>query len=315
MRTVRARGTVLLVLGALLCAPAAAQYGSGGDAGSRAAAVESLLADPEAQRLLDADPALKRRLQQAYAKLNMASDGYTSADIARQQAIAAAREFAQIESLLRTRIEQARAAAEAALREQEEAQRVAMRAEADEFAADAKRLLALPAPHDEWTLERRGELGRALQAYQRLGRDASLPDLRTALDRLASAGADVDAALRGASEPRPPAGRPRAGGVTEAPAHPAPERLRDAIAAFLAGRYAGAADLLADANLGDEHATKVAYMVRGAALFSLYVESGERDAALLDRVRADVQACRRLDPNAVPSRLLFSPRYAELFAP
>ena len=315
MRAARARGAALLALAALLSAPAAAQYGSGSGQSGSAGAVEALLADPEAQRLLDADAALKRRLQQAYAKLNMAGDGNSSADVARQQGIAAAREFAQIESILRTRLEQARAAVEAARREQEEAQRTAMRSEADAFAADAKRLLSLPAPHDEWTLERRGELGRALQAYQRLGRDASLPDVRAVRDRLASAGADVDAALRGASEPRPPAGRQSAGGASEARAHPAPERLRDAIAAFLAGRYAGAADLLAVADLGDEHATKVAYMVRGAALFSLYVESGERDASLLERVRADVQACRRLDPNAAPSRLLFSPRYAELFAP
>ena len=315
MSAARARGAALLALAVLLAAPVAAQYGSGGDAGSRAASLEALLSDPEAVRLLEADAALKRRLQQAYAKLAMANDGSGDAGVARQQGIAAAREFGQIESILRTRLEQARAAAAAAVqREQEDAERTAMRAEADALAADAKRLLALPAPHDEWTLERRGELGRALQAYQKLDRGAPLASFRAVRDSLASAGAEVDAALGSAAGAYPAAGRQSAGGgAAAARQHPAPERLRDAIAAFLAGRYAGAADLLTDADLGDEQATKAAHMVRGAALFALYVESGERDAALLDRALSDVRACRRIDPSVVPSRSLFSPRYAELF--
>jgi len=311
----RARGAALLALALLLAWPTAAQYGGGGDAGARAAAVEALLADPEAVRLLDADAALKKRLQQAYAKLRMAGDGSYDPGVARQQGIAAAREFAAIESTLRTRLEQVRAAtAAAAQREQEEADRTAMRDEADALAREAKRLLALPAPHDAQTLERRGELGRALQGYQRLGRDASLAAFRSARDALSSAGAELEETLRAAPPAYPGAGRPRAGGAAvEARPRPAPEKLRDAVAAFLAGSYAQAADLLADAELGDEQATRAAYMVRGAARFALYVETGERDAALLEQVRADVRACLRLDPAAVPSRALFSPRYAELY--
>jgi hypothetical protein len=307
------RAAALLALALLVSGPAAAQYGGGGDAGSRAAAIEALLTDPEAQRLLDADAALKRRLQQAYAKLNMASDGYTSSAVAQQQAIAAAREFQQIETILRTRLDQVRAAAEAARLEQEEADRTAMRDEADAVAAEAKRLLALPAPHDAPTLERRGELGRALQAFQRLGRDASLAKYREARDRLASAGADVEATLHDAGTDTG-VRRPGGGSASEARPRPAPDRLRDAVAAFLAGTYARAADILADPELGDAQATRAAYMVRGAALFAMYVETGERDASLLARVRADVQACRQLDANAVPSRALFSPRYAELYS-
>ncbi len=303
------RGIAALLLLALLAVvPAAAQYGSGS-----AAAVEALLADPEAQRILDADPALKRKLDQAYAKARMASDGYTSPAVAQQQAIAAGHQFAEVERTLRSRLEQVRVAAEAARREQEEADRVAMRDEADAVAAEAKRLLALPAPHDAPTLERRGELGRALQAYQRLGRDASLAKFREARDRMASAGADVEATLRDAGTYRTTR-RPGGSAESETRPRPAPDRLRDAVAAFLAGRYAGAADLLADPELGEPQATRAAYMLRGAALFAMYVETGERDAALLDRVRDDVRACLRLDPDAVPSRALFSPRYAELFS-
>jgi len=82
MRAARAGGVALLALAALLSAPVAAQYGSGGDAGARAAAVESLLADLEARRLLDADPALKKRLEQAYVKLNMANGGSSDAGVA-----------------------------------------------------------------------------------------------------------------------------------------------------------------------------------------------------------------------------------------
>jgi hypothetical protein len=308
---------IALVAVTLPAAPSAAgqaygSYGSSADPQARAASVEALLRDTEVQRLLEADPALKRKLQQAYAKLAMATDPGYDAGVAHQQGIAAAHDFAEIESTLRTRWEQARAAAEAvARREQEEQQLVSLRADADALAAAARRLLKEPAPHDAPTLELRGELGRALQAYEKLGRDASFASLRVARDRLASAGADVEAALRSASGAH--AGVYPAGGEAGGGGQPAPDKLRDAVAAFLAGRYAGAADILAEADLGDPQETKAAHMLRGAALFELYVESGEHDAALLARVRADVQACRRLDPAAVPSRELFSPRYAELF--
>ncbi len=311
MRGVLAVGLALVALVLLAGAPAAAQYGAGANPQGSAASVESLLRDPEVQRLLDADPALKRKLQQAYAKLAMANDGQYDAGVAHQQGIAAAHDFAEIESTLRTRWQQARAAAEAAARrEQEEQQLAAMRADADALAADGRRLLKEPAPHDAPTLELRGQLGRALQAYEKLGRDASLASLTAARDRLSSAGAEVDSALRSAAGSQP--GVRRAAGAEAGP-RPAPDKLLDAAAAFLAGRYAGAADILADAELGDPHATRAAYMLRGAALFAMYVESGERDAALIARVLSDVEACRRLDPAAVPSRALFSPRYAELY--
>jgi hypothetical protein len=316
MRGTFAAGLALAAITSLAASQAAGQayssYGASADPQARSASVEALLRDPEAQRLLDADPALQRKLQQAYAKLAMANGDQYDPAVAHQQGIAAARDFAEIESTLRTRLEQARAAAEAiARREQEERQLASLRADADVLAAAARRLLKEPAPHDAPTLELRGELGRALQAYEKLGRDASIANLRAARDRLATAAGEVDAALRSASGAD--VGVHGAGSEVAAEAHPAPDKLRDAVAAFLAGRYAGAADILANAEVGDPQATEAAYMVRGAALFELYVESGEHDAALLARVRADVQACRRLDPAAVPSRELFSPRYAELF--
>jgi hypothetical protein len=306
MRGAIAAGIALAAL--LAGSPAAAQYG-GSQQGS-AASVEALLQNPEVQRLLDADPALKKRLQQAYAKEAMANGGSYDAGVARQQGIAAAREFGEIERILRTRWQQARAAAEAAAqRDREEQQLAAMRSDADALAVDARRLLKEPAPHDPSTLELRGELGRALQAYEKLGRDAPFAALSAARDRLSSAGAAVDSALQSASVASPSPRRTQA----EAGAHPAPDKLLDAVAAYLAGRYAGAADILADPELSDPHATEAAYMVRGAALFAMYVDSGERDSALLSRVLADVQACRRIDPTAVPSRALFSPRYAEFY--
>ena len=290
-----------------------------GNAQRGADAIEALRADPELAHLLDTDPALKKKLQQAYAKLALANDALASgrpyADAeAREYGIAAGRDFAAIENAVRAKWEKARAAAVAAeAREQEELQRVAVRAESDALAAEAKELLARPAPSDPAVLERRGELGRALQAHQRLGRDASLASLRTVRDALATAGAAVTSALR--RSPALPVPAAAGDGVAaEARPHPAPEKLRLAIAAYLGGDYRRAADLLAVADLGDDRATKVAHLVRGAARFALWVESGERDGALLEQARADVRACQRLDPGVAPAPSLFSPRYADLFA-
>jgi hypothetical protein len=227
---------------------------------------------------------------------------------AREFAIAAERDFDAVASALRSRWETARAAAAQA---KEEALRRSLRAEADSLAGEAKELFDRPGTSEPAELRRRGDLGRALKAYQALGSDASIDSLRAVRDRLANATGALSDVLRSPASGE--SAEPGAEAPLDARGHPAPEKLRLAIDAFLGGDYTRAANLLAVADLGDDHATKVALLVRGAAYFSLYVESDEKDRTLLDRAIADVRACQRLEPGVTPSRSLFSPRYAELF--
>ena len=319
MRSARLLALAVIAM-VVLAAGAGAQTISSGqamwDAQHAADSVEQLRADPEMAHLLSTDEDLKKKLQQAYAKLALSrgalqgSGQYREAE-AREFAIAAERDFTAVANGARAKWEQARAAAAQA---EEEALARSVRAEADSLAAEAKELFDRPGTSEPAELKRRGDLGRALKAYRELPPAASLESLRGVRDRLASASGALSDTLRKPSLTVPGGG---ATYVAEAPldahGHPAPEKLRLAITAFLGGDYSRAADILAVADLGDDHATRIALQVRGAAYFSLYVESGERDRALLDRAVADVRACQRLDPGATPSRSLFSPRYAELF--
>ncbi len=312
-----ALGALLVFAGA--AAALAQTVGSGqaiGDAQRAADAVDTLRADPEINHLLSVDPDLQAKLKQAYAKMALArgalsgSGQYRDAE-AREFAIAAERDFDAVASALRSKWELARAAAAQA---KEEALRRSLRAEADSLAGEAKELFDRPGTSEPAELKRRGDLGRALKAYQALGRDASLESLRAVRDRLANATGALSDTLRTLpSSAAGDVGEPMAEAPGDRRGHPAPEKLRLAINAFLGGDYARAADVLAVADLGDAQATKVALLVRGAAYFSLYVESDEKDRALLDRAVADVRACQRIEPGMAPSRSLFSPRYAELF--
>jgi len=264
---------------------------------------EALLADPQMAELFAAAPRLRKARKQAEAKLVLAQDTLASArtpwerGAAREHAVAARIAFERLEAELRHRWEKAQALrAEPDIRAREQAELTALRAEAKSLAARARQLLDRPAPATPEVLETRGAVGRALQAFQALAPDASADAVRLARDMLAQSTRALERLLE--SPPAPEA-------------HPAPEKLQRAVAAFLAGDYQRTVELLAIPELGSPEATRIAYLLRGAARFSLWVEGGEQDRALYDQALADVKACQKL--GASPDAAVFSPRFLALF--
>jgi len=294
---------VLLLL--VVAVQAAAQDASSAIAAALAAKsrFEALLTDPNMAALFAAAPVLRRARQQAEAKLALAQDTLALAHTpwdraaAREHAIAARIAFEKLEAELRARWEKFQALqAEQDTKKREEAEVTALRAEVKILATRAKELLQRPAPSSPEVLESRGAVGRALQAYQALSLDASADTIRLVRDMLAQSTRALENLL--ASPPAPEA-------------HPAPEKLQRAVAAFLAGDYQRTVELLAIPELGSPEATRIAYLLRGAARFSLWVEGGEQDRGLYEHALEDVRACQRL--GASPDAAVFSPRFLALF--
>lgn len=276
--------------------------------------VESLRADPAVDSALRANPQLTRRLHQADARLALARDALSAGRSpyrfgeAQEFAIAAEREYREVTKALLALTQKGDGSGG------DEAARAALRAEVRAIARDVRELLERPYPSTEGVLERRAALVQALRAVRQLDDATPLERLRELRDRLVTA----ERALRDQLALGPPpavlGSKPAPGAGTKASATPPPAELREAVSAFFSGDYAGTVALLATPNFGEAQATKVAYLLRGAALFYLWVESGERDQALLERAKADVRACRSVDPTFQVDRVAFSPRFAELFA-
>lgn len=307
---------LFLALGANLPAGAQGRPYSAGEAIARAEAaareVETLRADADVDAALRANPQLTRKLHQADARLALARDALTESRSpyrvgeAREFAIAAERAYREVARELMVVARQQQRQAD------DETARAALRAELRAIARDVRELLERPHPSSAGVLQRRAELGRAARAARELDDSAPLERLREARDRLVVA----EQALRDELALGPPpaimggAGAATAA-VAKAPAPPAV--LTEAVQAFFAGNYAATAALLDQAPITEPQSAKVAHLLRGAALFSLWVDGGERDSSLLERARAEVRACRALDPTFDPDRVAFSPRFLELF--
>ncbi len=308
------RTTVAMAGACVLAAAALAQHDTGSSAGqagwqisqaeAAARAVESMREDPIVAAIFDRDPGLKRKLQQAYAKLALAQDAYSQSGgapykgaEAKQSALAARREFLAVEATLR-----ARAGAATGEAGDSDAEREQLRAEIRALLRDAKELMDRPAASRPDILERRAELGRSLRKAHAMGPRVPTARLRELRDELAAAMAEVRDATAGGT-----------GEITQATGWSAPDPLRQATRAFFAGEYRLAADLLATSTWSDPRAAKATLLIRGASHFALWVESGERDQSLFDRAVADVRACQNLDASLRPDPAAFSPRYAELF--
>lgn len=117
----------------------------------------------------------------------------------------------------------------------------------------------------------------------------------------------------------PPAAVPARPAITRPPAADEAEAsarglLRAQLAAYLAGRFETAAVWSQESALA-AHPRLLAHalLARAAAGLELHVRGGERDAALLARVRADLARVRQLDPSLVPSARAYSPRLRALY--
>lgn len=130
----------------------------------------------------------------------------------------------------------------------------------------------------------------------------------------AAATAARQPAAAAVSPPKPVAGlepRPANAGAASLPA--ARALLRAQLADYLEGRFEAAAGWAQESALA-AHSRLLAHalLARAAAGLELYVRGGERDPALLSRVRADLARVRQLDPTLVPSARAYSPRLRAL---
>lgn len=89
--------------------------------------------------------------------------------------------------------------------------------------------------------------------------------------------------------------------------------LRAQLSAYLEGRFEAAAAWSQEAALGAyPRLLAHALLARAAANLELHIRNGERDPALLARVRADLARVRQLDPALVPSSRAYPPRLRAL---
>jgi hypothetical protein len=323
MRSCIAAVAVFFVASLLLAPPPAPAQGSPGWAISNAEAAANTveaLRDDEAFAPFFQDPAVKKHIQQAYAKLALAKDAL--ADVhssyggsqAYEFGIAAERAFRDIEKDLWVRRDRQQAAETFSGTgvDPEVAARQQLLDEIDALVRQGREILARPASSWPSELEARGDLGRALKSAA--GTNGSMPSdrLRRIREELLAAGTTARYAYRTWPSEGPLLTTTE--WVEPPPYAPVPNRLWRGVEGFLRGDYQGAADLLADVEMGSANATALAHLIRGAATYSLYVESGERDRALIESARADARACRGCDPGITPVRDAFSPRYAALFS-
>jgi hypothetical protein len=112
--------------------------------------------------------------------------------------------------------------------------------------------------------------------------------------------------------PVSPAGPTTTAPVSTAPAGPSAE-LVGAARAYFAGQYREALGALGSTSPASGRSGAQAMLFRAASRYALFVLGGERDDALKNEARADVQACRRLDASFEPLPQYFSPRFTAFF--
>jgi hypothetical protein len=264
-----------------------------------------------------ATPELAKKLRQAHAKLALAKDALVNLrsphaeSEAYEHAVAAEAAFRDIEKELRWRHAQQLRRAAGTGAEDERAARQRLLAEIATLAAAGRETLARPASSWPSELTARAQLGRALQAVAGVNDSMPSAQLQRLRDELASAQLAARYAYRtwpSLAAPFPP---PQ---WVEPPPRPAPpQRLRRAVELFLSGDYRGAVQWLSECTMPEVQATALAHLIRSAAGYYLFVESGERDQQLLAQARADAQACRASGAGVAPVRDAFSPRFEAFF--
>lgn len=92
-----------------------------------------------------------------------------------------------------------------------------------------------------------------------------------------------------------------------------PAELRQAVELYLGAEWNRLAQYLGSLTLGEPKADAAVALLRGVARYSLYVEGGEKNAALRQQAEADIRTCRRLSAAVVPTAKAFSPRFVDFF--
>ena len=91
------------------------------------------------------------------------------------------------------------------------------------------------------------------------------------------------------------------------------EALEGGARQFFAGEYQQALATLDSNTLTDAPLQLHVHLFRAAALYHLFVRSGEKDQALQARARAEVDACKRLNSQFTPDSRAFAPRFLAFY--
>jgi hypothetical protein len=94
-----------------------------------------------------------------------------------------------------------------------------------------------------------------------------------------------------------------------------PDPIMEGARHYFDGRYREAVNTLTEELAQNTRMPLQAhvYVLRSAALFALYVLSGEADDSLRAQARRDAEACLRLDPAFQPNPAAFAPRFISFF--
>ncbi len=107
--------------------------------------------------------------------------------------------------------------------------------------------------------------------------------------------------------------------VPVSPATPLPEvdlseKLRSAAGAFLRSDYESVVGELEVIGDSKDREAAVAYLLRGAAGYYIYLENGKQDAEIEQQARNDVDSCRAADASLTPDAEIFSPAFVTFFS-
>lgn len=89
--------------------------------------------------------------------------------------------------------------------------------------------------------------------------------------------------------------------------------VEDGARLFFDGEYLQVLSALDASDLEDAPFQLHVHLFRAAAVYHLFVRSGEKDRALRTRAVAEVEACERLNAAFTPDPRAFAPRFLELF--
>jgi hypothetical protein len=91
------------------------------------------------------------------------------------------------------------------------------------------------------------------------------------------------------------------------------EALEQGARLFFAGEHQQALTALDSQALTDAPLQLQVHLLRAAALYHLFVRSGEKDQALRTRAASEIDACKRLDPSFQPDPRAFAPRFLSFY--
>jgi hypothetical protein len=89
--------------------------------------------------------------------------------------------------------------------------------------------------------------------------------------------------------------------------------LEEGVRLFLAGEHQQALTALDSSELSDAPLQLQVHLFRAAALYHLFVRSGEKDQTLRARAVTEIDECKRIDPGFQPDSRAFAPRFLSFY--